>query len=271
MSFTVVIPARYASTRLPGKPLLDIGGKPMIQHVYDRACESQAARVVVATDDPRIYEACQKFQGEVIMTSPHHASGTDRLAEVVHTLGLDGDHRVVNVQGDEPLLPPQLIDQVAENLERYPEAAISTLCERIHDVDQVFNPNVVKVVFDREGMAHYFSRAPIPWARDYWGNVSKDNFSTFNAGAALKGDAGYFRHIGIYGYRASVLSQFVSWPPAPTEQAESLEQLRALYNGARIHVEVAAGTPPAGVDTEADLQRVRAWMAERNQKGESST
>ncbi|HEA51239.1 hypothetical protein LCGC14_1971060 [marine sediment metagenome] len=260
MSFTVVIPARYASTRLPGKPLLDIAGKPMVQHVFERACESRASRVVIATDDSRIQVACEAFGAEVVMTSPNHVSGTDRLEEVVRKLGLDADHRVVNVQGDEPLIPPQLINQVADNLERYPDVAIATLCERLHDVEQIFNPNVVKVVFDREGMAHYFSRAPIPWARDHWGDLHKNKGLAPNAGAALKDGVGYFRHIGIYGYRASVLSRFVSWAPAPTELAESLEQLRALYNGARIHVEVAAGTPPAGVDTEADLQRVRTWM-----------
>ncbi|MBU2875341.1 3-deoxy-manno-octulosonate cytidylyltransferase [Marinobacter salexigens] len=267
MSFTVVIPARYASTRLPGKPLLDICGKPMIQHVCERASESQASRVVVATDDSRIHDACGAFGAEVVMTSPNHVSGTDRLEEVVRKLGLDADHRVVNVQGDEPLIPPELIDQVADNLERYPDAAISTLCERLHDMEQIFNPNVVKVVFDSQGMAHYFSRAPIPWARDYWNSIGKDNLSAPNASAALRDGTGYFRHIGIYGYRASVLSRFVSWPPAPTELAESLEQLRALYNGARIHVEVASGTPPAGVDTEADLQRVRGWMAKYNERG----
>lgn len=267
MSFTVVIPARYASTRLPGKPLRDIAGKPMIQHVCERASESRASRVVVATDDSRIQSACEAFGAEVVMTSPNHVSGTDRLEEVVRKLGLDPDHRVVNVQGDEPLIPPRLIDQVAENLDLYPEAAIATLCERIHDIEQVFNPNVVKVVFDLEGMAHYFSRAPIPWARDHWGEAGRDSLSAPSAGAALNDGAGYFRHIGIYGYRASVLSRFVSWPPAPTEQAESLEQLRALYNGARIHVEVAAGTPPTGVDTEEDLQRVREWMAKSIKRG----
>lgn len=269
MSFTVVIPARYASTRLPGKPLLDIAGKPMIQHVCERAAESGASRVVVATDDARIQSACVKFGAEVVMTSSRHVSGTDRLEEVVRKLDLSGEHRIVNVQGDEPLIPARLIDQVADNLERYPEAAIATLCERLHDTNQIFNPNVVKVVFDREGMAHYFSRAPIPWARDHWTDIGRENFTALDAPAALEPGDGYFRHIGIYGYRASVLRQFVKWPPAPTEQAESLEQLRALYNGARIHVEVAAGTPPAGVDTEADLQRVREWMAESIQVGDA--
>ncbi|GGC73639.1 3-deoxy-manno-octulosonate cytidylyltransferase [Marinobacter halophilus] len=254
MSFTVVIPARYASSRLPGKPLAMIAGKPMIQHVCERARESRASRVVVATDDARIHEACQSFGAEVVMTSAHHASGTDRLEEVARKLGLDPDHRVVNVQGDEPLIPPALINQVAENLDHYPEAAISTLCERLHDARQVFNPNVVKVVFDGRGMAHYFSRAPIPWARDYWpANASV-------ADVDLPDGIGYFRHIGIYGYRASVLGQFVTWAPAPTEQIEALEQLRALYNGACIHVDIADRPPAPGVDTEEDLARVRALL-----------
>lgn len=257
MSFTVVIPARYASSRLPGKPLADIAGKPMIQHVCERARESDAAQVVVATDDERIRDACAAFGAEVVMTSPDHASGTDRLEEVVRQLGLDNDHRIINVQGDEPLIPPVLINQVAENLDRYPEAAIATLCERLHDMDSVFNPNVVKVVFDQQGMAHYFSRAPIPWARDQWPAGVRPE----RGDVSLPEGIGYFRHIGIYGYRASVLRDFVAWPVAPTERAESLEQLRALYHGARIHVDIASVKPPAGVDTEADLDRVRAWLA----------
>lgn len=254
MSFTVVIPARYASSRLPGKPLADIAGKPMIQHVYERAGDSRAARVVIATDDARIEEACRQFDAEVVMTSPYHASGTDRLEEVARKLDLEPDHRVVNVQGDEPLIPPALINQVAENLEQYPEASIATLCERLHDVHHVFNPNVVKVVCDARGMAHYFSRSPIPWARDLWPQGAHPDELD------LPDNIGYFRHIGIYGYRASVLSQFVQWPPAPTEQIESLEQLRALYNGALIHVDIAERPPAPGIDTEADLIRVRALM-----------
>lgn len=260
MSFSVVIPARYGSSRLPGKPLEPIAGKPMIQHVCERAAQSRADRVVVATDDDRIRTVCQSFGAEVVMTSPNHASGTDRLEEVARTLGFEADHRVVNVQGDEPLLPPELINQVADNLELYPEAAIATLCERIHDPEQVFNPNVVKVVFDGRGMAHYFSRAPIPWARDQW----QEGTPLTGVDKSLPDNVGFFRHVGIYGYRASVLSEFVSWPPAPTEVAESLEQLRALYNGARIHVDVAAVNPPGGVDTPADLQRVRSWLEKRH-------
>lgn len=257
MSFTVVIPARYASTRLPGKPLADIAGKPMIQHVCERAWESEAGRVVVATDDPRIEKACLGFGVEVVMTSTEHVSGTDRLEEVARLLQFEPDARVINVQGDEPLIPPALINQVAANLDKYPEAAIATLCEPITDMASVLNPNVVKVVFDHRGMAHYFSRAPIPWARDEW---SGSNLQGAIMRTAMPEEALYYRHIGIYGYRVSLLRDFVTWPPAPTETTEALEQLRALYNGARIHVDVARQTPPAGVDTEADLERLRQWM-----------
>ena len=255
MSYIVVIPARYASTRLPGKPLADIGGKPMIRHVYERACESAAARVIIATDDIRIETACRDFGAEVVMTSADHASGTDRLEEVARKLDLDPRDRVVNVQGDEPLIPPQLIDQVADNLEAFPDAAIATLCEPITDTAALFNPNVVKVVADARGMAHYFSRAPIPWARQAWaGGMTSGSAHPMPAGAR------YFRHIGIYGYRVSLLRAFVTWAPAPTEVIESLEQLRALYNGALIHVAEALVSPAAGVDTEQDLERLRAMF-----------
>ncbi len=257
MSYIVVIPARYNSTRLPGKPLADIAGKPMIEHVYERACESGAGRVVIATDDGRIEAACRAFGAEVVMTSADHASGTDRLEEVARKLDFKPDERVVNVQGDEPLMPPELIDQVAVNLELHPDAAIATLCERIVDPASVFNPNVVKVVFDHRGMAHYFSRAPIPWARDAW-PLADD---ATRAERPLPEGACYYRHIGIYGYRVSLLRSFVTWPPAPTEMLESLEQLRALHNGARIHVEEACRVPPAGVDTAQDLERLRQIMA----------
>jgi 3-deoxy-manno-octulosonate cytidylyltransferase (CMP-KDO synthetase) len=254
--FIVVIPARFGSSRLPGKPLADIGGQPMIQHVWQRAQESRAGRVVIATDDGRVQQACERFGAEVVMTSAAHVSGTDRLAEVAKALNLGEDHRVINVQGDEPLIPSVLINQVADNLDLHPEAAIATLCERLHDTESVFNPNVVKVVFDQQGMAHYFSRAPIPWYRDGWAGAAADDAVNRD----LPDSFGYFRHIGIYGYRAGVLADFVRWPPAPAEQVEALEQLRALYNGARIHVDLAAVSPPAGVDTEADLQRVRAFL-----------
>ncbi|MBS3803394.1 MAG: 3-deoxy-manno-octulosonate cytidylyltransferase [Oleiphilaceae bacterium] len=255
MSFTVVIPARYASTRLPGKPLADIAGKPMIRHVVERARESAAGRVVVATDDERIYRACESFGAEVVMTAANHASGTDRLEEVTRKLALTSDARVVNVQGDEPLIPSALINQVAANLQLYPDAAIATLCEEITDANAVFDPNVVKVVFDHRGMASYFSRAPIPWARDHWNDAA--------GRAVLPQKACYYRHVGIYGYRVSLLREFVNWPPAPLEQLESLEQLRALHQGAGIHVGIAAEAPPAGVDTEADLLRLRQILEAR--------
>lgn len=252
MPFTVVIPARYASTRLPGKPLADIAGKPMIQHVYERACESAADRVVIATDDPRIRDACSGFGAQVVMTATSHASGTDRLEEVTRKLDLATDACVVNVQGDEPQIPPALINQVAHNLESYGDAAIATLCEPITSVDAIFNPNTVKVVFDDRGMALYFSRAPIPWAREEWAGASGER--------GLPAQVAYHRHIGIYAYRVGLLRSFVAWPPAPLEQAESLEQLRALHHGARIHVGLACQTPPAGIDTVEDLERVRAEL-----------
>ncbi len=253
MPFTVVIPARYGSTRLPGKPLADIAGKPMIQHVCERAGESRADRVVVATDDDRIRAVCEGFGAEVVMTSANHASGTDRLEEVARVLGFDGEARIVNVQGDEPLIPPALINQVADNLDLNPDAQIATLCEPIGDAATVMDPNVVKVVFDHRGIAQYFSRAPIPWAREAWADSDRR--------LQLPEGITYYRHIGLYGYRVSLLGEFVSWSPAPMELAESLEQLRALYNGRRIHVDQACLTPAAGVDTESDLARVRDQLA----------
>lgn len=246
-AFTVVIPARYASTRLPGKPLQDIAGKPMIQHVWEQACKSSAGQVVVATDDARIIEACQGFGARVILTRADHNSGTDRLAEVAAALGLAADAIVVNVQGDEPLVPPAIIDQVAANLAANPQAAIATLAEPISDVAALFNPNVVKVATDRNGLALTFSRAPLPWARDAFA-ADRDS---------LPADVPYRRHIGIYAYRAGFLQDFVAWGPCWLENTECLEQLRALWHGVRIHVADASEAPPAGVDTQEDLDRVR--------------
>lgn len=246
-AFTVVIPARYASTRLPGKPLQDIGGKPMIQHVWEQARKSSAQRVVVATDDARIVEACQGFAAEVVLTRVDHNSGTDRLAEVASALGLADDAIVVNVQGDEPLIPPAVIDQVAANLAAHSEAAIATLAEPIDDVAALFNPNVVKVVTDKNGLALTFSRAPLAWARDAFA-VSREQ---------LPAGVPYRRHIGIYAYRAGFLHNFVAWGPCWLEDTECLEQLRALYHGERIHVADALEAPQAGVDTQEDLERVR--------------
>lgn len=249
-AYTVVIPARYASTRLPGKPLLDIAGKPMIQHVWEQASRSAASRVLIATDDARIAEACQAFGGEVVLTAAEHNSGTDRLAEVASKLGLAADAIVVNVQGDEPLIPPAVIDQVAGNLAAHPSAAIATLAEPIGDAVSLFNPNVVKVLCDAQGFALTFSRAPLPWARDSFAQ-QRDS---------LPPGVPYRRHIGIYAYRAGFLGDFVGWGPCWLENTESLEQLRALWHGCRIHVADACQAPPAGVDTAEDLTRVRSLL-----------
>lgn len=246
-AFTVVIPARFASTRLPGKPLQLIAGKPMIQWVWEQACKSSAERVVVATDDPRIVEACQGFGAQALLTREDHNSGTDRLAEVAGQLGLAADAIVVNVQGDEPLIPPSVIDQVAANLAAHTEARMATLAEPIEDAATLFNPNVVKVVTDLNGLALTFSRATLPWARDAFAK-SHDQ---------LPEGVPYRRHIGIYAYRAGFLHDFVSWGPCWLENTESLEQLRALWHGVRIHVADALEAPPTGVDTAEDLERVR--------------
>ncbi len=246
--FTVIIPARYGSTRFPGKPLADIGGKPMIQHVFERASESGASRVLVATDDERIAAAARGFGAEVCMTSGTHRSGTDRLAEVVEREGLHDPAIVVNLQGDEPLMPPELIRQTAAALAQRPEADIATLATPIIAREQVFDPNVVKVVRDREGYALYFSRAPIPWDRDRFGQTD----------APLA--AGYLRHLGIYGYRVSFLRRYPHLEEVELERAESLEQLRALWHGARIYVDIATAMPGPGVDTPADLEAVAAFL-----------
>lgn len=246
-AFTVVIPARYGSTRFPGKPLKDIAGKPMIQHVWEQARKSSASRVVIATDDASIVAACQAFGAEVLLTRAEHESGTDRLAEVAAQLGLASDAIVVNVQGDEPLIPPVIIDQVAANLAAHPEAGIATLAEPIHEPQTVFNPNAVKVVSDKNGLALSFSRAPLPWARDAFA-VNREQ---------LPPAVPYRRHIGMYAYRVGFLQDFVSWGPCWLEQTEALEQLRALWHGVRIHVEDALEAPAVGVDTPEDLERVR--------------
>ncbi|MBA4501954.1 3-deoxy-manno-octulosonate cytidylyltransferase [Marinobacterium marinum] len=247
MSFSVVIPARYASSRFPGKPLADLAGKPMLQHVYERACESEAVRVVIATDDDRIAQTADGFGAEVCMTSSDHPSGTDRLQEVVQTLGFYADDIVVNVQGDEPLIPPRIINQVAHNLMAVPTAGIATLSEPIETIDALLNPNVVKVITDHQGMALYFSRAPVPWPRDDFMSGERDQMP---AGFPWQ------RHIGLYAYRVKMLNDFVNWPPAALEQTESLEQLRALWHGVGIHVAAADVAPPAGVDTPEDLARI---------------
>ena len=248
VDFRVVIPARYASQRLPGKPLLDIVGKPMIQHVYERACESGAVGVIIATDDERIADAAAGFGAEVCMTAANHNSGTDRIAEVAQTMNWPDSTVVVNLQGDEPLMPPGLLSQVAATLEAHPEAAASTLAVELDRSEQLFDPNTVKVVRDRTGLALYFSRATIPWKRDL-----------FRAGVEAVDLAclqGIYRHLGIYAYRADFLARYAELPVSPLEQMESLEQLRILWNGEKIAVDVARQPPPAGVDTREDLEHV---------------
>ncbi len=246
MQFIVVIPARYGSTRLPGKPLRDIAGQPMIQRVWQQACKSAAARVVIATDDSRIEAAALKFGAEVCMTSADHVSGTDRLQEVAQLLELADSQILVNVQGDEPLIPPSVINQVAANLEANNQAGVATLCEPVNTVEDFCNASVVKLVADAEGLARYFSRAPIPWPRDQFA----DNSNAMPEPNIAR------RHIGIYAYRVAELTRFVGWPVAPTEQAESLEQLRFIWNSVAIHVADALESVPPGVDTEEDLQKV---------------
>jgi 3-deoxy-manno-octulosonate cytidylyltransferase (CMP-KDO synthetase) len=259
MSYTVIIPARFASSRLPGKPLMDIAGKPMIQHVWERAKESDASRVVIATEDQRVLEACQKFGADVVMTLATHESGTDRLQEVVAKLGLADEDIVVNVQGDEPLIPREAIAQVANNLALNSQAGISTLGEAITDKATVCNPNAVKAVCDRAGFALYFSRAPMPWCRDEWSTDALASEQRDGQGA-LPDAAPFMRHIGIYAYRVGFLHQFVTWPMGVLERVEKLEQLRAMENGVRIHIELACVNIPGGVDTEADLNAVRAHL-----------
>lgn len=251
MGFKVVIPARFGSSRLPGKPLLEIAGRPMVAHVYERARQSGAEEVLVATDDERIREAAQAFGAEVVMTSASHPSGTDRLQEVARLKGWSDNVIVVNVQGDEPLIPPAVIDQVAANLAASRDAGMATLAEPLTAAEQLFNPNVVKLLRDVNGHALYFSRAPIPWARD---DFARDK-------SRLPAPDVWLRHLGIYAYRVGFLHAYVGWPPARIEQLESLEQLRALYHGVKIHVDVAAVELPPGVDTAEDLERVRALLA----------
>jgi 3-deoxy-manno-octulosonate cytidylyltransferase (CMP-KDO synthetase) len=241
LSFTVIIPARYASTRFPGKPLAEIGGKPMVVHVCERAAKSGAAAVHVATDDERIAAAVRAHGHAAIMTRADHASGTDRLAEAARKLRLGEKHIVVNVQGDEPLIAPKLIAQVARTLEKKRDASVSTACHAIHDAASLASPHVVKVVLDAQAYALYFSRAQIPFPRE--------------AGAPC------YRHAGIYGYRVGFLRKFTKLKPSPLEKSEALEQLRVLWHGYRIAVAVSTSEIPPGVDTPEDLEAVRRMLA----------
>lgn len=247
MSFSVLIPARLASTRLPNKPLADIGGKPMVVRVAERVAQAGAAGIWVAADDPATVAACEAHGVKALMTRQDHVSGSDRLAEACEQLGLDGDDVVVNVQGDEPLIDPTLVSACARLLAERKDCAVATAAHALGDQVDFVNPNVVKVVCDAAGRALYFSRAPMPW----WRDGSAPGAPALQPGQAL-------RHIGLYAYRAGFLRRFPSLTPAPIEQLESLEQLRVLWHGERIAVHVAAHAPAAGVDTPQDLERVRA-------------
>jgi len=247
MSFIAIIPARYASTRLPGKPLVDIHGKPMVVHVMARARESGASRVIVATDHPEVARAVEAAGGEVCMTRADHHSGTERLAEVIEKYQFADDQIIVNVQGDEPMIPADIVHQVATNLAQA-DAGMATLAVPITDAEEAFNPNAVKVVMDARGYALYFSRATIPWDRERYGQSREQIGDTL------------LRHIGIYAYRAGFIRRYISWEPCPLEQIELLEQLRVLWYGEKIHVAVAKTIPGVGVDTPEDLTRVRAAM-----------
>lgn len=239
VSFCIIIPARYDSTRLPGKPLLDIKGKSLLQHVFDTATNTQAKSITIATDDTRIADSAKSFGASVIMTSEEHESGTDRIAEAINLLEIDDEEVVVNLQGDEYGLPATLINQVASNLYNRPKRQVSTLCEAISNLDDYLDPNIVKVIFDKFGDAVYFSRSPIPMSRS-------------------GGCPEYaYRHIGVYAYRAGYLRKFTQLKPCAIEQSEALEQLRIIHNNEKIHVDIAADNAGTGIDTAKDLKLAR--------------
>jgi len=271
LAFKVVIPARFASTRLPGKPLLDIGGKPMVVRVAEQAAQSGAQQIIIATDHPPILAVATQHGFQACMTRTDHSSGTDRIAEVATQLGWNNDTIVVNVQGDEPLIPPALIRAVAQHLQDHPECAIATACHPIHDEASMRNPNIVKTVLDKQGNALYFSRAPIPWPRDAGIQLSlpegQDGRPSSLREEARRRESrivfSALRHIGLYAYRAGFLHAYGQLAPAAIEQTESLEQLRALYHGYKIGVAVTDHAPPSGVDTEQDLQVVRGLFIEQ--------
>lgn len=255
MSFKAVIPARYASSRLPGKPLLDIAGKPMVIWVAEQAAKSGAEQVVIATDHVAIFDAAAKYGYQAVMTRENHTSGTDRIAEVAQQMQWPDGAIVINVQGDEPLIDPGLIGEVARNLAQNPEAAVATACHPVHDAKTRLNPNVVKVVMDVNGHALYFSRAAIPYARDTSVVDSMPSLGT-----------SFYRHIGIYAYRTEFLKVYASLSPAPLEKIESLEQLRVLWHGYTISVAISGNAPASGVDTQEDLDQVRSILSAQSKK-----
>ncbi len=250
MSFSVFIPSRYDSVRFPGKPLADLGGKTMIRRVYDRASMSAAERVIVATDDDRIREEVESFGGQVVMTASDHPTGTDRIHEAAQKAGLGDDAVVVNVQGDEPLIPVAAINQVAAAIKNH-GVEMATLKDRITDIDDVFDPNVVKVVSDGYDRALYFSRAPLPWSREGFDQESDDR--------NLK-DGSWYRHLGLYAYTVAMLKRFVDWPVSELESIERLEQLRALEHGTKIHVGLSLEPIPPGIDVPADVDRTLQYL-----------
>lgn len=254
MSFYVVIPARYQSSRLPGKPLLMLAGKPMLQHVYERAKATAAHAVIIATDDTRIEMAAQRFGADVCMTAVGHASGTQRISEVIVKRRIPAEAVVVNLQGDEPLMPARCVDQVAGLLLQHRDAQIATLSAPITDATQLANPNIVKVVCDKQGYALYFSRAAIPYQRDKLPQQLADALAT----------GVYQRHIGIYAYRAGYVHDYVNQTPSPHEQLENLEQLRVMWHGGKIVVAAAAEVPGPGVDTAEELHLVDSMLQQRN-------
>lgn len=251
LRFKVVIPARFASTRLPGKPLLNIAGKPMIAHVCEKALQAGAQEVVVATDDDRILQTVTSLGIRAVMTRLDHQSGTERIAEVAELCGWSGSEIIVNVQGDEPLIPPEIIQELAAVLAGQQQAGIATMAAEISDVEEIFNPNAVKVVLNKDGYALYFSRAPIPWDRDGFVQENKQG----------SGKMPYYRHIGMYAYTVDFLKRYCQWESSVLETVESLEQLRILWQSEAIKVKVVDKAPAAGVDTAVDLLRVERLMA----------
>lgn len=246
MEFRVIIPVRYESARLPGKPLLDIAGKPMIQHVYERAKDSGAESVVIATDSDQIAEVAEKFGAQVCMTLSEHQSGTERLSEAVEALEYEDDEIIVNVQGDEPLIDSSLISQVARDLDEHETVKVASICEPIRSLEDLTNSRIVKVVLNRRGFAMYFSRSPIPWQLSFANSPKSPELAE-----------NYFRHVGLYAYRVGVLKDYVNWPESPYEALESLEQLRVLWNGHKIHMSVTDKKLGPGVDTQEDLDKIR--------------
>lgn len=254
MGFTVIIPARHGSTRLPGKMLLNLAGKPMVQHVYEKALASGAGRVVVATDHQDIVDSVNTFSGEVLLTSERHPSGTDRIAEAVDKLGFADNEIIVNVQGDEPQIDPEIINRVAQNLSDNEDASISTVAVPLRESQEFLNPNIVKVVLDNNNMALYFSRAPIPWPRD---GFMGQEFSDLKLQELTGINQNFYRHIGIYAYTAGFVKEYVKIPQSDLEKTEALEQLRALSHGYRISVLLADNAGGSGVDTQDDYDRVK--------------